>query len=114
MALETATATATATAIHPTRPGHRVSAVETVEAPARMPAHNGVATPSHGGREGIDGSGVSHHPEANHRNASFVYYFCKKGNNTPKPSTTQAELFLLIFQAGKRRDGNAAFPLLRI
>jgi hypothetical protein len=37
---------------------------ETVEAPARMPAHNHASMPSCCGREGIDGSGVSCHPEA--------------------------------------------------
>ena len=56
---------------------------ETIEAPARMPAQGGVATPSRGGREGIDGSGVSRRPEANCRNASFVYYSSRrKRNNT--------------------------------
>jgi hypothetical protein len=56
---------------------------ETVEAPARMPAQGGAATPSRGGREGIDGSGVSRRPEANRRNASFVYYSSRrKRNNT--------------------------------
>jgi len=56
---------------------------ETVELPARMPAQGGAATPSRGGKEGIDGSGVSRRPEANHRNASFVYYSsCRKRNYT--------------------------------
>jgi len=56
----------------------RVSSGEMVEAPARMPAQGGVATPSLGGREGIDGSGVSRRPEANRRNASFVYYSSRR------------------------------------
>jgi hypothetical protein len=47
---------------------------EMVEAPARMPAHIRASTPSCGGREGIDGIGVSRRPEANCRIASFVYY----------------------------------------
>jgi len=49
-----------------------------------MPAQGGAETPSRGGREGIeDGSGVSCCPEANRRNASFVYYSsCRKRNNT--------------------------------
>ena len=65
-----------------------LASVETVEAPMRMPAQGGAATPSCGGREGINGSGVSRRPEANCRNASFVYYsFQRKGNNTPKLST---------------------------
>jgi hypothetical protein len=62
-----------------------LSSVETVEAPAQMPAQGGAVTPSRGGREGIDGSGVSRHPEANRRNASFVYYSSRrKRNNTHK------------------------------
>ncbi len=56
----------------------RVALVETVEEPARMPAHGGATTPSRGGREGIDGSGVSRRPEENRRNASFVYYSSRR------------------------------------
>jgi hypothetical protein len=56
----------------------RVALVETVEAPARMPAQGGASTPSHGGREGIDGSGVSRRPVANRINASFVYYSSRR------------------------------------
>ena len=48
--------------------------VETVEAPARMPAQGGVSTPSRGGREGIIRTDVSRRPEANWRIASCVYY----------------------------------------
>jgi hypothetical protein len=56
----------------------RVASVETVEAPARMPAQGGPSMPSCG-REGINGSGVSCRPVANHINASFVYYSsCRK------------------------------------
>jgi hypothetical protein len=85
---------------------------EMVEEPARMPAHCGASTPSRGGREGI-GTGVSHRPEANCRIASFLYYsFCRKGNNTIKPSTVQAGQFLSLFQAGEQRNGNAASPPL--
>ncbi len=52
---------------------------ETVEAPTRMPAHDGATTPSLGGREGIVGTGVSRRPEANRRIASFLYYsYCRK------------------------------------
>ncbi len=47
---------------------------ETVEAPARMPVHIQASTPSRGGREGIDGTGVSHCPEAHRMWASFLYY----------------------------------------
>jgi hypothetical protein len=55
-----------------------LSSGETVEAPVRMPAQGGAATPSRGGREGIDGSRVSRRPEANRRNASFVYYSSRR------------------------------------
>jgi hypothetical protein len=41
---------------------------------AWMPAQDGTATPSKGGREGIVGTGMSRRPEANWRNASFLYY----------------------------------------
>jgi hypothetical protein len=47
---------------------------ETVEAPARMPVHIRASTPSHGGRESIDGTGVSSRPEAHRVWASFLYY----------------------------------------
>jgi hypothetical protein len=52
-----------------------LSTAETVEAPARMPAYIQASTPSHGGREGIDGTGVSRCPEAHRMWASFLYYF---------------------------------------
>jgi hypothetical protein len=38
---------------------------ETVKVPAWMPAHNQVSMPSCGGREGINGTGMSRRPEAN-------------------------------------------------
>jgi hypothetical protein len=47
---------------------------ETVEALARMPVHIWASTPSRGGREGIDGIGVSRRPEAHRMWASFLYY----------------------------------------
>jgi hypothetical protein len=43
-----------------------LSTAETVEAPSRMPAHIRASTPSRGGREGINGTGVSRRPEAHH------------------------------------------------
>jgi hypothetical protein len=87
---------------------------EMVEVPARMPAHSRASMPSRGGREGI-GTGVSCRPEANRRIASFLYYsYCRKENNTIKPSTTQAGQFLLLFQAGERHDGNVASPPLSV
>jgi hypothetical protein len=93
-----------------------LSTAEMVEAPVRMPAHNWAPKPSRGGREGINGTGVSHRPEANHGIASFVYYSHHKkiGKNTPKPSTAQAEQFLMLFQASEQRDGNAPSPLLSV
>ena len=90
----------------------RVASVETVEAPARMPAHIGASTPSCGGREGI-GTGVSRRPEANRRIASFLYYsYRRKGNSTIKPSTAMCGTILSLFQVGERRDGSAASPPL--
>ncbi len=47
---------------------------EMVEAPARMPVHIWASTPSRGGREGIDRTGVSRRPEAHRMWASFLYY----------------------------------------
>jgi hypothetical protein len=47
---------------------------EMVKAPAWMPVHIWASMSSHGGREGIDGTSVSLHPEANRRIASFVYH----------------------------------------
>jgi hypothetical protein len=47
---------------------------EMVKAPARMPAHIRASMPSRGGREGINGTGMSHRPEADCRIASLVYY----------------------------------------
>ncbi len=41
---------------------------------ARMPAQDGTATPSKGGREGIVWTGVSRCLEAIRRDASFLYY----------------------------------------
>jgi hypothetical protein len=87
---------------------------EVVEVPAWMPAHSRASTPSCGRREGI-GTGVSRCPEANRRIASFLYYsYCRKGNNTIKPSTVQARQFLSLFQAGERCDGNVASPPLSV
>ena len=41
---------------------------------ARMPAHNGMETPSKGGQEGIVWTGVSRRSEAYCTGASFLYY----------------------------------------
>jgi hypothetical protein len=51
-----------------------LSTAETVKAPGRMPAHIRASTPSCGGREGINGTGVSRRPEAHRMWASFLYY----------------------------------------
>jgi hypothetical protein len=86
---------------------------EMVEVPTRMPAHSEASTPSCGGREGI-GTGVSRRPEANRRIASFLYYsYCRKGNNTIKPSTAQAGKFLSLFQAGGTMQWLRRLPPLR-
>jgi hypothetical protein len=78
-----------------------VSMGEMVEVPARMPAHSGASTPSRGGREGI-GTGVSRHPEANRRIASFLYYsYRRKGNSTIKPSTATCRTILSLFSSGQ-------------
>ena len=96
----------------------RVASVETVEAPARMPAQGGASTPSRGGREGIVGTGVSRRPEANRRIASCVYYSYrrkrKKYTKTINRCDVRAGRFLSLFQAGERRYGCAASPPLRI
>ena len=75
---------------------------ETVKAPAQVAVHIWASTPSHGGREGIDGTGMSRRPEANRRITSFVYYsYHRNRKNILKPSTAQAGQFLSPFQAGK-------------
>ncbi len=51
-----------------------LSAAKTVEVSVWMPVHIWASMPSCGGREGINGMGVSHCPEANRSIASFVYY----------------------------------------
>ncbi len=78
-----------------------------------MPACNQASTPSRGEIEGINGTGASCCPEANHRNASFVNNsYCRNKKNTPKPSTAQAGQFITLFQAGKQRNINTASPPL--
>jgi hypothetical protein len=51
-----------------------LSMAEMVKAAAQMPVHIWASTPSCGGREGIDGTGVSRRPEAHRMWASFLYY----------------------------------------
>jgi hypothetical protein len=68
-----------------------LSTAEMVKAPARMPAHNQVSMPSQFGREGINGTGVSCHPEANWMISSWLYCFnCRKEKYCTKPSTAQS------------------------
>jgi hypothetical protein len=51
------------------------------------------------------------------RQINGLHHLCiipivEKGKNTPRPSSTQAGQFLLLFQAGKQRNGYAASPPL--
>ncbi len=48
---------------------------EMIEAPMRMLAHIRASTLSRGGKEGIDGTGVSRRPEAHRVWASFFKYY---------------------------------------
>jgi hypothetical protein len=76
----------------------RLSTAETVEAPARMPAHIWASTPSHGGREGIDGTGMSCCPEANQRFASFMYYsYCRNRKKYAKTINHVSEMIFIAF-----------------
>ncbi len=77
--------------LYPATPMSVPTGDETVEAPTRIPAHNGngASTPSLGlgGREGIR-TGMSRRPEAICIIASFLYYsYRRKRNETIKPST---------------------------
>ena len=77
----------------------------TVMPSARMHAQDGTATPSKGGREGIVGTGVGRRPEANRRNASFLYYSFVEKKNKYKPSTTQWDDFYSLFKRANGVDG---------
>ncbi len=84
---------------------------EMIEAPAQMPTHNWASRPSRGGREGINGTGMSHRSEANRRIASFVYYsYCRNRKKCTGTINHASGTFLLLFQVGKGRNGNAAPP----
>ncbi len=86
---------------------------EMVKAPARMPAHNWASMPSRGGSEGIDGTGVSHRPEANRRIVSFVYYSNHRNRKKYTKTINHASGTIFIsFQAGECPNGNAASPPL--
>ncbi len=90
-----------------------LSTAEMVEVPARMPARNRASMPSWGGREGINGTGVSHRPEANHRIASFVHYsYCRNRKKNTKTINCASGMIFIAFQAGKQCNGNTASPLL--
>ena len=83
----------------------RVASVETVKAPARMPAQGGASTPSRGGREGIVGTGVSRRPEANRRIASCVYYSYrrkrKKYTKTINRCAQRSGTIFIAFSSGR-------------
>ncbi len=86
---------------------------EMVEVPVRMPVHNQASTSSCGGREGINGTGVSHYPEANHRIASFVYYsYGRNRKICTKTINCASGTIFIAFQAGKQHNDNAASPPL--
>jgi hypothetical protein len=87
---------------------------ETVKVPALMPAHNWASTPSCGGREGIDGTGMSRRPEAICRIASFVYYSYRRyWKKYTKTINRASRTIFIAFQAGKQHNGNAAsLPLI--
>jgi hypothetical protein len=82
-----------------------LSTAETVKAPARMPAHIRASTPSHGGREGIDGTGVSHRPEAYRRIASYMYYsYCRNRKKyTETIDRTRGAIFIAILSGRTTR-----------
>ncbi len=79
-----------------------LSTAETVEAPVQMSAHIRASAPSHGGREGINGTGVSRCPEANRRIASFVYYsYCRNRKKYTKTiNCTNGTIFIAISSRG--------------
>jgi hypothetical protein len=67
-----------------------------------------------GGREGIDGTGMSRRPEANRRIASCVYYsYCRNRKKYIETIKHTSGMIFIAFQAGKqRKNGNAASLLL--
>jgi hypothetical protein len=75
---------------------------EMVEAPAWMPAHIWASMPSCGGREGIDGTGVSRRPEANFRFASFVYYsYCRNRKKYTETINRASGTIFIAFSSGR-------------
>jgi hypothetical protein len=58
----------------------RMLTAEMVKEPAWMPAQNWASMPSHFGREGIDGTSVSHPPKTFQRKASFCNILLYKKN----------------------------------
>ncbi len=50
----------------------------------------------------------------NNNDNTLIFYSIEIGKNTPKPSTAQVGQFLLLFQAGKQRNGNIASPPLSV
>jgi hypothetical protein len=88
-----------------------LSMAEMVEAPARMPAHIWASTPSHGWREGIDGTGVSHRPEVNCRFASFVYYsYGRNRKKYPKTINRVSGTIFIAFSSGQTTQWQRRLP----
>jgi hypothetical protein len=76
---------------------------EMVKVPAWMPVHNWVSTPSCGGREGINRTGVSRCPEAKCRIAAFVYYsYCRNRKKYTKAiNRASGTIFIDFFKWAK-------------
>ena len=74
---------------------------------AWMPAHDGTAVPSKGGREGIVWTGLSHRPEAYRTGASFLYYSFVDKVITQLNHQLRRGTIVSLFQVGERRDGPA-------
>ncbi len=90
-----------------------LSMAERVKVAVWMPARNRASMPSCGGREGIDGTGMSCRPEANCRIASFVYYsYSRNGKKYTKTINRASGTILITFQAGEHCNGNVASPPL--
>jgi hypothetical protein len=84
---------------------------ETVKAPAWMPLHNQTSTPSHGGREGIDGTSMSPRPEANRRIASFVYNsYCRNWKKYTKTINCISGTIFITFSSGQTMQWQRRLP----
>jgi hypothetical protein len=84
---------------------------DTVKAPARMPAHIRAPTPSCGGREGIDGTGVSRHPEANCRFALFMYYsYCRNRKKYTETINRTSGMIFITFSSRQMAQWQCHLP----